>query len=132
MQNTFIRFVLVGGIAALVNVISRVMLSNLFSYQLAIVLAYLIGMAVAFLLNRHYVFNATLDAAGRQAIKFSLVNGLALIQVWLVTLAMFHHILPVLGWTWHADTVAHIVGVASPIVTSFVGHKYFSFRAGTR
>jgi putative flippase GtrA len=33
-----------------------------------------------------------------------------------------------MGFVWHADLVAHAIGVAVPVLSSFVGHKRLSFR----
>jgi putative flippase GtrA len=30
--------------------------------------------------------------------------------------------------TWHARDIAHAVGVAVPVFTSYVGHKRWSFK----
>lgn len=34
---------------------------------------------------------------------------------------------PAIGFTWHAKTIAHIAGVSVPAITSYFGHRHFSF-----
>jgi len=34
---------------------------------------------------------------------------------------------PSVGFVWHSDSIAHIVGVLSPVLISYQGHKRFSF-----
>ncbi|KLB61139.1 membrane protein, partial [Xanthomonas euvesicatoria] len=34
---------------------------------------------------------------------------------------------PYLAIDFHAETLAHGIGVAVPVVTSYIGHKYLSF-----
>ena len=41
-------------------------------------------------------------------------------------------IFPAVGFTWHGETVAHVIGVLVPVVTSYLGHKHFSFAAPRR
>jgi len=53
---------------------------------------------------------------------------LAFAQVWVVSVGLARVIFPAIGFSWRAETVAHVVGVLSPVVTSYVLHKRFSFR----
>ena len=59
--------------------------------------------------------------------RFALVNALAFVQVWLVSVGLARLVFPALGFTRHADTVAHVLGVASPVAVSYLLHKRFSF-----
>lgn len=126
--GTFIRFVAVGGFAAIINVGSRILFSLVMSYELAVVCAYLCGMATAFVLNRLYVFEAAGagNAAG-QGVRFALVNLVALAQVWIISVGLARFVFPWMDMTWHAETVANAIAVASPVVTSYLAHKHFSF-----
>ena len=124
----FLRFLIAGGIAACVNVASGVALGSVMRYEIAITLAYLLGMTTAFVLSRLFVFDAKEDGIRGQYLRFAAVNAVAFVQVWLVSVLLAHVVLPWLGWIWHAETVAHAIGVISPIVTSYFGHKLFSFK----
>lgn len=124
----FALFVVAGGIAAAANYGSRFGFSLWFSYPVAIVCAYLVGMAVAFVLMRHYVFEGSGKALGPQVVKFALVNLLAMLQTLVVSLVLARWLLPVLGITVHVEAIAHAVGVAVPVVTSYFGHKKATFR----
>jgi putative flippase GtrA len=61
--------------------------------------------------------------------RFALVNIAAIAQVWIVSVGLARFVFPAAGFTWHAETVAHVIGVAVPVFTSYVGHKRFSFAA---
>lgn len=121
-------FLAVSGFAALVNLLARIAIGKAVAYEIAVVLAYLIGMTVAFVLTRSFVFAARDGDAKAQYTRFAVVNALALAQVWVVSVGLLHVVFPAIGFTWHAETVAHAIGLAVPAVTSFVGHKYYSFR----
>ena len=123
----FVKFVLTGGFAALVNVGVRILLSTIMSYELAVIVAYLIAMVTAYILSRLFVFEKSGRSVGEELTKFALVNVVALAQVWLVTMALNYYVLPWVGWTFYRETFAHFAGVASPVFTSYFGHKYFSF-----
>lgn len=127
-RERFLRFLAAGGTAAGVNVLSGIALGGVMRYEYAITLAYLVGMTTAFVLSRLFVFDATGGSIRGQYLRFAIVNAVAFVQVWLVSVGLARAVLPWLGWTWQVETTAHFVGVVSPIVTSYFGHKMFSFR----
>jgi putative flippase GtrA len=119
-------FALVGGLAAAVNVSVRWLASLVMPFEVAIVVAFLVALAVAFLLNRRVVFR-TSERTGQQFRRFLLVNVLALGQVWLISVGLARWAFPSVHFGWHPATVAHVIGVASPVITSYFAHKHFSF-----
>ncbi len=127
-SRQFAAFVLAGGIAAAVNFGSRILLSHWLGFSTAILLAYLMGMATAFVLTRVFVFRATTQPVHRSILWFTSVNLLAVAQTWLISMGLAHHLLPGLGVTWHVQEIAHGAGVMVPVFTSYLGHKWLSFR----
>ena len=128
--NRFFRFAVTGGIAALVNLGARWLLNRIMSFELAVALAYLFGMLTAYILARRYVFEASGRGVRSELYRFTLVNLVALVQVWLVSVGLAEWLFPAIGFRWHAYDIAHLIGVASPIVTSYLGHRHYSFRPG--
>ena len=124
----FLRFLVAGGVAALANYGSRFLFSLWCPYGVAIVLAYLVGMVVAFVLMRQHVFQAGSGAVHSQVIRFVAVNLLAVLQTLVISLLLARWVLPALGLTQHAEAIAHLVGVAVPVVTSYFGHRMLTFR----
>jgi putative flippase GtrA len=123
----FSRFMIAGGIAACVNILSRIGLSYLLSYGMAIVVAYLIGMTTAYVLMKLFVFDASGKSVSHEYVRFGIVNLVALAQVWLVSEGLVHWLFPSIGFTWHGETIAHTIGVLSPVATSYIGHRSFTF-----
>lgn len=128
MTRQFAGFLVAGGIAAAANVGSRMAFSLVFDLAVAVVLAYLVGMAVAFVLMRRHVFPPSQAPLARQVAIFSAVNALAVLQTLVVTLLLARWLLPRMGVATYVEEIAHVVGVCVPIFTSFLGHKHFSFR----
>jgi putative flippase GtrA len=126
-HRQFMLFLAAGGLAALVNVMSRILLNFFMPYEVAIILAYLCGMTTAYTLNRMFVFGASGRSVHHEYARFALVNVLAVIQVWVVSVALARLVFPWMGFGWHAETVAHVIGVIVPTFTSYFGHKKFSF-----
>ena len=128
-RNRFVLFVLAGGTAALVNILSRIALNWVMPYEVAIIVAYLCGMTTAYLLNKYFVFASSGRGVASEYTRFALVNLAAVAQVWIVSVGLARLAFPAIGFTWHAETVAHVIGVAIPVFTSYLGHKHFSFAA---
>jgi putative flippase GtrA len=120
--------VLAGGVAAAANYGSRFLFSAWMPYPAAITCAYLVGMAVAFVLMRKYVFSAAGQPMLPQVWKFAIVNLLALLQTLVVSLVLARWLLPALGVQQHVEAIAHLVGVIVPVFTSFIGHRQATFR----
>lgn len=124
-----LRFVLASGVAALVNFGSRIVLSLFLPYPLAITLAFGAGVCTAFTLNRLFVFARPTIPLREQMLWFVIVNLFALAQTLAVSLLLEYWVFPAIGMNWHSKTVAHAVGIAVPVISSYFGHKRFSFRS---
>src|SRR5215203_3983822 len=106
---------------------SRFILSLSVPFEAAVVIAYLFGMLTAFCLWRQFVFARSQRHIGNEAIRFVLVNLVALVQVWVVSVGLAVLMFPRIGLVWQADLIAHVIGVLSPTITSYFGHKYITF-----
>ena len=126
----FASFVVTGGISAACNLGARFLMSRVMRYEFAVLFAYLIGMVVAFVLARTFVFERNERAWHSQLGRFAIVNAFGFAQVWLVSVGLVRLIFPRMEFHWHPEDVAHLVGVASPVFVSYYAHKYFSFGSG--
>jgi putative flippase GtrA len=127
--SQLVAFVAVGGFAAAVNWGSRFAFSNGgMPLAGAIVCAYVMGMATAYVLSRRFVFDPSGNTVSNEVARFTLVNMVALAQVWGVTMLLTTWIFPAIRFDWRPEAVAHGIGVASPILTSYFGHRHFTFR----
>jgi len=90
--------------------------------------AYILDMITAFVINRTFVFTKANNQLHHQALWFVVVNLAAVLQTLVISLLLARVVFPRLGLESHAETMAHAVGVAVPVVTSYIGHKHLSFR----
>lgn len=127
LSSRFLRFGVSGGVAAAANIGVRILLSQVMSFSAAIVLAYFVGMTVAFVLMKFLVFETSGRHPAGEYLRFGLVNVVALAQVWCVSMGLARVILPWLLPQLSPETPAHVVGVLSPIATSYFLHKHFTF-----
>jgi putative flippase GtrA len=130
-RRAFLAFVLSGGVAAGVNVASRYVLSFWIPFEAAVTIAYLIGMTTAFLLSRRFAFDGAGDAWHAQYRRFAVVNLFSFAQVLIVSEVLARLLFPAIGFHWHAEEFAHVIGVISPILLSYYAHKHYSFRRRT-
>ena len=130
-RRQFLLFLFTGGLAALVNVISRIGFSQILSFELAVLAAYGVGMVTAYVLARRFVFRNSRQSLRRSFAAFALVNLAAVLQTWLVSMGLRSWLLPLIGVGALLDLIAHSCGVLVPVITSFYGHKHVSFRDST-
>lgn len=128
MSKQFLVFLLTGGTAAVVNFGSRIVFNRWMDFSMAIVLAYIAGMITAFILAKVFVFKTSKQSLHRSVAFFVLVNLIAVVQTWLISMGLAYYALPALGVTVFVREMAHAVGVVVPVFTSYIGHKHWSFK----
>ena len=126
-KEEFIRFVMVGGFAAGVNFLSRILFSEWMSFRLAVVVAYIVGMITAYALSRWMVFAKSGKPARQEFMHFTLVNIAAVIQVWLISVGLAEYLFPFLDFKLYPEEIGHFIGLSVPVITSYLGHKHFTF-----
>ncbi|MDR3088492.1 MAG: GtrA family protein [Desulfobulbaceae bacterium] len=127
--KTFVFFLFCGGIAAVVELGGRWLVNFWLPYKAAIIVGRLAGMLVAFLLFKFMVFKtANTGQTQREGAWFILVNLLAILQVLVISVGLADYLFPWLGMDFHPKDIAHIIGVTTTAVSSFIGHKFFTFK----
>ena len=128
LSSEFFKFVVVGGLAALVNFLSRFGFSEFMDFRWAVLAAYLVGMTTAFFLSKRYVFAPSGRKLHHEMSYFAIVNLFAVLQVWLISVGLAEYLFPAIGFGFYPEAVAHFIGISVPAFTSYLGHKYFSFK----
>jgi len=84
-------------------------------------------MVTAFILNRRFVFGDAATSVQAQAWRFTVVNAAAVLLTLGISLLLNNFILPWMGATWHPREISHAIGVAAPIISSYLGHRHWTF-----
>ena len=126
-MKQFAHFMVAGGVAAAANIVTRMLFSQFVRFEMAVVLAFCVGVAVAFALNRRFVFRESQGPPIRAFRRFVGVNLVALVQVYGVSVFLARVLFPGVGFAFYPDTTAHVLGVLSPVLTSYVLHKNYTF-----
>ena len=132
VSGRFARYLLVAGIAALVNLLARIPYDALWGFERSIPPAYVTGLFVNYALSRRLVFERDDSVPTiREFTKFCLIAAIGLGVVWLSSLAVYwwsETALPDLPAAT-AKTAAHAIGIGTGFLANFVGHSLFSFRS---
>ncbi|MFL5334496.1 MAG: GtrA family protein [Geminicoccaceae bacterium] len=124
----FGRFLAMGGVSATVNWLSRMGYSQLMPFSAAVIVAYVTGMAVAFMLFRSFVFPKVAKPIRQQVIWFVLVNLAGVTQVWLASMFLVTILFPAIGFRWYPEAIGHGIGMCLPVVSSYFGHKHLTYQ----
>jgi putative flippase GtrA len=116
-----------GGIAAAANWISRIVLGTWLSLPVAVIVAYTIGMAVAFVLNRILVFPKSARSMRKQIRDFVIIN-LSFLPVVLTATVVLEAAFEKMARIAFAQAAAHGIAVTIPALATFLLYKIFAFR----
>ena len=135
-RTQFLRFLLVGGTAFVVNYgtayLTRSALSPVrLASGISIAVGYIIGTIMSFVLNKMFTFKAYDERVGLQAIKFMLV---AISSLLLTTLITYSFVIgyDLAGFTFlqgksTLDSTAHFLALTLATIYNFLAMKYYSF-----
>ena len=87
VNSRLARFFLVGVAAAAINIFSRVLISYFVRFEYAVALAFPVALKFAFVMSTFFVFEASKRPVWEQYLRFALVNIIALVQVWLISVS---------------------------------------------
>jgi len=121
------RFLFLGGCAAGVNWLSRFAWGTVAPFGVAVPLAYVTGMAVAFVLFRNFVFPKVATPMRTQVRNFVLVNVVGFSLTWALSMILVRWLFPAIGFEFYPEAVGHAVGIVAPTLSSWYGHKHFTF-----
>ena len=121
------RFLVAGGIAALVNWLARFPVELVLPYFAALLVATGIGMTCGFLLYRAWVFPGSTRPLGRQIRDFILVNLTGQATMLAVAALARQLLISIDVGTLVAGASAHALGIAVGAVVNYLGHRHVTF-----
>lgn len=122
------RFLVAGGLSSLLNWLVRFPLSLAMPFDLAVSLAYAIGMILGFVLYRSWVFPGSTLPLGTQLMRFVAVNVLGFALV-VVCAKLFVALLSIGGLMslGEAEAAGHAFAIVTGAVVNFIGHRTVTF-----
>ena len=126
-NKEFILFILTGGLSAIINLSSRIIISNFLGFEISVLISYLIGMITAYYLAKKYVFLNSKKSYKKSLPIFALVNFVAVLQTFFISKYIRIWLMNIFNNLMIIDFISHLCGVIFPIFSSFFGHKYITF-----
>jgi putative flippase GtrA len=123
----FVRFVVAAGLSVPVNLGSRIVFSLVMPYEVAIVLSHGCGMLAAYALTKAFVFEPSGRRSRSELARFAVVNLVSVAQTWVIAVGLLRLVFPRTGMPPQPELLAHAIGLATASVTSYLGHRHYSF-----
>ncbi len=127
-KRQFILFIITGGTSALINILSRIILSNFLRFEISILISYGIGMITAFLLAKRFVFLNSKKSIKKSFPAFALVNLISVLQTFFVSIFIKNWLIIFFDNLSFIELISHTCGLGILVFTSFYGHKYITFK----
>lgn len=120
-------FLVCGTLAATINWLARIALSPWMSFELAVIIAYGIGMVAGFILYKRHVWPEAATSLARQMTGFIAVNAISgvivvAIAVGLAELASYFAVRSAV-----IEAVAHGTAIAIGAIANYLGHGSITF-----
>jgi putative flippase GtrA len=128
LSMQFARFLVVGGVALSLHWLSRFIFNVFVSYAWAIPLAYLVGVLVAFALNKLYVFPYSSHSLKSEMFFFFVVSITAFPVVWAAAYVLGEWIFATWMGRQAALALGHGTAILLPVFVNFLLHKFITFR----
>ena len=132
MDRPQARFLIAGGIAALVNWLVRFPIELVVPYFAALLLATSIGMTCGFLLYRSWVFPGSTRSLADQIRDFILVNLTGQATMLGIATIVRQLLFVVEIGPFIAGAVAHALGIGAGAIVNYLGHRHLTFTAAPR
>lgn len=126
LNRQFGKFLLAGGLAALLNFASRFVFQTFMAYWPSVAAAYGVGFVTAYLLNRRFVFPNSGKPVRQELAWFFLFNALAFPVVIAVSLGL-SRLFGVVAPEALAEAAAHGIAILLPAFVNFAAHKFITF-----
>jgi putative flippase GtrA len=128
-NGVFAKFLVAGGLAAVANFAARPVLEPEVGFGPAVALAYLVGVATAFTLNRIFVFPASGKSLRIEMGWFFTFNALAFPVVVGGSMLLRAFVFGLFLKPALAEAAAHGCAILVPVVFNFAAHRLVTFRS---
>jgi putative flippase GtrA len=125
----FIRFFITGVTATVGNITAVWIVRHYTTFQIALIAGLAAGFTVSFVLSKVFAFRSrSWERAPGEALRFLAVYALGALIYWIVGILVGHSLLASIMPLWQAELGGAIVGASTMTVTSYFGHRFFTYR----
>ena len=130
LSGQFLRFVAANSFAAFINIITRLIGSLVMLDTWAVFAGFCAGLSTSYVLCRRFVFRTVRRSSLAEILRFTVINLAALVLTWLVYHLSVQWLVTARVGPANDQTLrtsAHALGVAAPVLFSFIAQKTFTF-----
>lgn len=125
----FIRFVISGVAATAGNLCAVWLARRYFSFEVSLLVGIATALAISFMLSKWFAFGSrSWRRAGGEAPRFLIVYAVGCAVYWAVAVLVGQFALAPVLPTNAAEVCGILVGAATMTVTSYLGHRFFTYR----
>jgi len=143
MKHEFARFLVVGTVAAMANLLSawcyrQLLETTLFCFEASVAVGFSVGTVISFVLNKFFTFRANDGKTWIQAVRFGLMSIVSVVLSAAVAHLLFQvlHFLVVATGTpgdrGLVEAAAHVLTIGVMMVLNYLMMKHFAFRRRSR
>ena len=126
INNQIIKFLFFGLLAALVNFFARWVFNFYFPFQISIIFGHMTGMIIAFITFKNLVFQSQ-SYWKKEINKFIFVNLVSFLHIFIFSNLLYYFFIMSFDQAT-SENYSHGIAVASSALTSFILHKFFTFK----
>jgi putative flippase GtrA len=129
----FARFVVVGVLATLGNIASVLVARFFMTFEFSLVAGIAVGLTTSFLLSKLFAFESHSWAlASGEAARFIIVYSVSVVLYWGVAVAFARLAVAQSAPRELAETGGVLIGAGMMTLTSYFGHRFFTYRTFQR
>jgi putative flippase GtrA len=129
----FARFILSGVTATLGNIAAVWVARHFVSFEIALLAGILAGVTISFLLSKLFAFGSlSWERAGSEATRFLIVYAVSCAAYWAVAVVSGRFLLVHGVAVETAEIAGVLIGAATMMLTSYFGHRFFTYRTYQR
>ena len=125
-SKQFIYFLIAGGLSALLNFSTRLILRPYFDIILSATFSYVVALIFAFFLYRKFVFPFSTVPIYLQGKKFLLIQ-VACMPIVILIFSLLSSFFISIGLGIYSEPVAHAISIGMPALITFLLYKLFVF-----
>ena len=125
----FARFFIGGVAGAAANLFGVWLVRRLAAYQIALVVGLAVGFVVSFLMSKLFAFRSrAIAGTGTEVTRFMLVYAAGMACYFAISLMVGHGLLLRLLPRETAEMAGAVCGSAAMMLTSYFGHRFWTYR----
>lgn len=125
-----VRFIITGVIATIANFAAVWLTRHFLSYEISLLAGIVAGISMSFILSKLFAFAShSWEGAGGEAVRFLVVYAFSCTFYWVVAVLCRRYFIILGAAPKVAEIDGVLVGASTMMLTSYFGHRFFTYRS---